>query len=82
MDPNTFEHLKPTDVQLARMTAIRAAAKLFCAVLEAELPGGPDKTFIIRSHCTTTVWANVAITRYADGAPRPWHRSGSGASSI
>lgn len=46
------------------------AAKAFCDVLEAELPEGPDKTFLIRNHRSNAMWANVAITRQPDGSPR------------
>lgn len=68
--PTTFEYLKPTDEQVATMARVRAAAKAFCDVLEAELPPGADKTFVIRGHRSNSMWANVAITREADGAPR------------
>ena len=47
---------------------LRAAAKN--DVLEAELPDGPDKTFVIRAHRSTAMWAKVAITRLPDGTPR------------
>jgi hypothetical protein len=70
MHPSTYEYLAPTTEQLQRMTRVRAAAKAFSAVLEAELPDGADKTFIIRSHRANAMWANVAITRLWDGAPR------------
>lgn len=52
------------------MARVRAAAKAYCDVLEAELPDGPDKTFTIRAHRSNAMWANVAITRQADGSPR------------
>lgn len=67
----TFQYLKPTDAQVAQMTVVREAAAAFCAVLEASLPDGPDKTFVIRAHRSNAMWANVAITREADGSPRP-----------
>lgn len=70
MHETTFEYLKPTDEQIARMARVREAAKVFCDVLERELPDGPDKTFTIRGHRSNAMWANVAITRHADGAPR------------
>lgn len=65
-----YDYLKPTDAQAARMERVRQAAAEFGAVLVAELPEGPDKTFAIRNHRTTAMWANVAITRHADGSPR------------
>lgn len=70
MDNSTFEYLKPTETQIEQMARVREAAKTFNEVLEAELPAGPDKTFAIRNHRTTAMWANVAITRQPDGSPR------------
>lgn len=70
MDASTFDYLKPTDEQVATMQRVREAAKVFAEVLARELPDGPDKTFVIRNHRTTAMWANVSITRHADGAPR------------
>lgn len=69
--PSTYEYLKPTDEQIERMARVRAAAKVFNDVLDAELPDGADKTFVIRAHRTNAMWANVTITRLADGTPRP-----------
>lgn len=70
MDKSTYEYLKPTDAQGASMARVREAAAAFSAVLAAELPDGPDKTWVIRNHRTTAMWANVAITRQPDGTPR------------
>lgn len=67
---STFEYLKPSEIQIDRMAIVRQAAKDFCDVLERELPDGPDKTFVIRAHRSNAMWANVAITRLADGTPR------------
>ena len=67
---STYEYLKPTDPQVDSMGRVRAAAKAFHDVLERELPEGPDKTFAIRNHRTTAMWANIAITRLPDGTPR------------
>lgn len=39
-------------------------------LLDAELPDGPDKTFILRAHRSNAMWVNVAVTRQADGTPR------------
>ena len=69
LDPSTFEYLKPTEEQVATMGRVRLAAKAFAEVLERELPNGADKTFSIRNHRTTAMWANIAITRAANGAP-------------
>lgn len=70
MHASTYEYLKPTDDQLAKMARVRAAAKSYSDVIEAELPEGPDKTFMLRNHRSNAMWANVAITRQPDGTPR------------
>lgn len=70
MDPTTFDYLKPTDKQVERMARVREAASIFGEILDLELPDGPDKTFTLRNHRTTAMWANVAITRLTDGTPR------------
>ena len=67
---STFEYLKPTDDQLARMSRLRVAAKVYADALDAELPDGPDKTFVLRAHRSNAMWVNVAVTRQADGSPR------------
>jgi len=70
MHPSTYDYLKPTDEQVERMARVRAAAKTYNDVLDKELPEGPDKTYIIRTHRSNAMWANVAITRLPDGTPR------------
>lgn len=70
MHPSTYEFLKPTDDQIALMTRVRMAAKVYGEALQEFLPDGPDKTFIIRAHRSNAMWANVAITRLPDGTPR------------
>lgn len=70
MHLSTYEYLKPTDEQIEQMIRVRAAAKAYSEVLEAELPEGPDKTFVLRNHRSNAMWANVAITRLPDGTPR------------
>ena len=69
MHTSTYDYLEPTAQQAAVMHRVRGAAKLFADVLET-LPDGPDKTFAIRNHRTTAMWANAAITRQPDGTPR------------
>jgi len=59
MDESTYEYLKPTDDQMERMARVRAAAKAYSEVLEAEMPDGPDKTFVIRAHRSNAMWCNV-----------------------
>ncbi len=70
MHPSTYEYLKPTDDQIETMAKVRSAAKAYGDALEALLPDGPDKTFVIRAHRSNAMWANVAITRQPDGSPR------------
>jgi hypothetical protein len=70
MHSSTYDYLKPTEEQIARMARVREAARIFGDVLEKELPDGPDKTFTIRGHRSNAMWANVAITRLPDGTPR------------
>jgi hypothetical protein len=40
-------------------------------VLEAVLPQGADRDFVIRLHRTASMWSIVAVTRLPDGSPRP-----------
>lgn len=70
MHSSTYEYLKPTEDQLAQMATVREAARVYGEALEANLPDGPDKTFVIRGHRSNAMWANVAITRLPDGTPR------------
>ena len=67
---STFEYLKPTHEQIAKMARLREAAAVYAGVLDSELPDGPDKTFVLRAHRSNAMWVNVAITRHPDGAPR------------
>lgn len=70
MHPLTFEYHKPTDKQFLDMSGCRAAARAYADYLEEMLPDGPDKTYILRKLRTLAMWANVSITRNADGSPR------------
>jgi hypothetical protein len=70
MHPSTYEYLVPSEQQKEQMTVVRAAAKAYSDVLEATLPDGADKTFILRAHRANAMWANVSITRQSDGTPR------------
>jgi hypothetical protein len=71
LHPTTFEYLKPTDAQMATMSALRMASARYAAILDEHLPDGPDKTYILRRVRETAMWVNVAVTREADGTPRP-----------
>jgi len=70
LHPSTFEYLKPTAEQIVQMANVREAAKVYADMLDAVLPEGPDKTFILRAHRSNAMWANVCITRQPDGTPR------------
>ena len=70
MHSSTFEYLKPTDAQLARMDLARKASSAYATALQEILPEGPDKTYIMRHLRTTAMWCNVCITRLPDGTPR------------
>jgi hypothetical protein len=70
MDSTTYDYLKPTEKQMELMALMREASKVYGKALEDILPDGPDKTFIIRAHRANAMWANVSITREADGSPR------------
>jgi hypothetical protein len=66
----TFDYLRPPAEQLDAMEQVRRGTKHYADLLEALLPPGPDKTFVLRSLRTVAMWANVAITRCEDGSPR------------
>lgn len=70
MHSSTYDYLKPTDEQIAKLAEARKAAKVYGEALERILPDGPDKTYVIRAHRSNAMWANVAITRLPDGTPR------------
>ena len=70
LHPTTFEYLKPTDAQVATMNACREAAKQYASVIEALVPGGKNKEMVLNMVRDAQMWANVAITRHADGSPR------------
>ena len=70
MHPSTFEYLKPTDKQIEDMVVVRTTTANYARFLEDVLPAGADKTYILRKVREIGMWANVAITREADGTPR------------
>ncbi len=67
---STFDYLKPTEVQLSTMEVARAAANEYANKLDALLPDGPDKTYVMRKVREAAMWVNIAITRNPDGSPR------------
>ena len=70
LDRSTFEYLMPTAEQLETMSRVRTATRVYCDVLEADVPEGPDKTYLMRKLRDVLMWANVAITRDQNGRPR------------
>lgn len=67
---STFGFLAPTDDQKQTMNVVRAASKSYADILDKMLPDGPDKTYALRKVREIAMWANVAVTRSADGTPR------------
>jgi len=67
---STFDYLNPTDRQKDDMQHVRDAAKEYAQALDAILPEGPDKTYVMRKLREVNTWAMIAITRHPDGAPR------------
>lgn len=70
LDKSTFEYLSPSGSQVAAVSLVRLAAADYAAALEMHVPDGPDKTYLLRKLREVGMWANVAITRGPDGAPR------------
>jgi hypothetical protein len=67
---STFNFYAPTQEQKDDMQTARDGFARLATMLEDLLPEGPDKTYIMRSLRTVAMWANVTITRQADGSPR------------
>lgn len=70
MHPSAFEYLKPTDDQMVNMHRMRAAFAEMAVNVMAFVPEGPDRDHVFRLLRAAGMWANVAITREADGSPR------------
>jgi len=70
MHDSTFAYVKPDAAQLQMMDELRAMFRNVALSLDHALPDGPDKTYVIRKLREVAMWANVAVTRHADGAPR------------
>ena len=70
MHSTTFDYLSPTPVQLETMGKVRTAVKELAEILDNLLPNGPDKTYLLRKLREVGMWANVTVTREADGKPR------------
>ena len=70
IDASTFQYLKPTDEQMAKLSIVRGEFTSFVMGLDTHIPDGPDKTYLMRQLRTCAMWANIAITRQPDGTPR------------
>lgn len=70
MHLSTFEYLKPTDEQIKQMEEAGQRAFVYNNAIEALLPDGPDKTYILRKFREVAMWANISITRLPNGTPR------------
>jgi len=69
-DDETFESVTPHAAQVEAMKSVSLAAKAMRVVLNANLPPGPDKTYVFRTFRTAMMWANVAIMKQPDGSRR------------
>lgn len=65
-----FNYLQPTDAQIVTMADLRQRASVYMQAIEAAVPDGPDKTYLLRKLREVAMWANVAVTRQPDGTPR------------
>jgi hypothetical protein len=70
MHQSTFGYLKPTEAQMTTMNHARDAAHIYARALDALVPDGPDKTYLMRKLREVAMWVNIAITRHPDGGPR------------
>ena len=52
------------------MATMRQASKAYADAIEAFLPDGPDRTYIMRKLREVAMWVNVCLTRQPDGTPR------------
>lgn len=70
MHESTFSDLMPTGAQAQTMASAREAYRVCAAAVATLLPDGPDKDHAIRMLRGSSMWANIAITREADGSLR------------
>jgi hypothetical protein len=52
------------------MAEAREITKVYADQLERLVPGGADRTYLLRKLREVAMWVNVAITREQDGTPR------------
>jgi hypothetical protein len=70
MHEDTFQRLTPNDEQAAAIATMRSAFGLTVAAVLANVPEGPDRTYVIRQLRTCAMWCNMSITHQPDGSPR------------
>jgi len=70
MHASTFDYLQPTETQREHMTDMRSAFHELSIKVGQLVPPGTDRDHVIRLVRDAAMWANVAITRHADGQPR------------
>lgn len=73
LSSDTFGYLRPTEDQMETMQMLRDASAKYAELLEANVPEGPDKTYLLRKLREVAMWVNIAITRNPDGSPRTQH---------
>lgn len=66
VDPASYDFIKPSSTQEAKILAIRTAARAFAEAMDKALPAGPDKAHTFRQFRTTVMWANYTLSRSAD----------------
>lgn len=72
MHPSTYRPLAPTDEQFEAMHELMEAASIYNDAIEAMVPEGADRTYILRKLREVAMWTNIALLRNADGSPRKY----------
>jgi hypothetical protein len=70
MHETTFDYLKPTEAQLAKMTAFRKAFSDLAQEIGDAVPESRYRSLTLTSLEEAAMWINKAITRHGDGKPR------------
>ena len=70
LHPQAFDIISPTEAQVETMAKMRYAFAKLAAEVEDTIRPGPDREHVVRMIRDAALWANVAITRDSDGAPR------------
>ena len=67
---DAFRDLDLTSEQQSRLAILRDGAAAYARMIDYNLADGPDKTFVLRNHRTSQMWAEAAIVKLADGRAR------------